>query len=86
MYVVQEKQAFTQAMKTMHEQYEQFQLRLFQEKKIQEAIRICRISSAPDSWFSPLHITYIHTFIYTYIHNYIPSYVLLNIQRCITNM
>ena len=68
MYVVQEKQAFTQAMKTMHEQYEQFQLRLFQEKKIQEAIRICRISSAPDSWFSPLHI---HTFIYSYIHTFL---------------
>jgi hypothetical protein len=62
-------------MKAMHEQYEQFQLRLFQEKKIQEAIRICRISSAPDSWFSPLPITYIHTFIYSYIHTYIHSFL-----------
>eukprot|EP01036_Dinobryon_divergens_P032011 gene32011-41513_t len=30
---------------TMHEQYEQFLVRLSQEKKIQEAIRICSISS-----------------------------------------
>eukprot|EP01035_Chromulina_nebulosa_P021683 gene21683-28060_t len=37
---------------TMHEQYEQFLVRLSQEKKIQEAIRICSISSAPDSCIS----------------------------------
>jgi hypothetical protein len=38
--------------------------------------------------FAPSHYihTYIHTFISFYKHNYIPSYVLLDIQRCITNM